>query len=428
MKSYQKLWKYANKIIPGGNGLLSKRPQRFSPNHWPTYYTKAKGIYLWDINGKKFTDMSIMGIGTSILGYANNELDNFIKKNISYGVNTTLNSLEEVSLAKELLKIDSFADQVKFARSGGEAVAIAIRIARAKNKKTKIAFSGYHGWQDWYLAANIKDKKNLNNHLLKNLDPIGVPKELIGSNIPIKFNDIGHLIKTIKKSDFAAIIVEPGRFNYMEKNFAKKINYICKTKNICLIVDEITCGWRSNLGGLYKKIGLKPDIVIYGKALGNGYAISSIVGKKKYLKFANKSFISSTAWTERVGFCAALKTIQLLRKKNYQKIEKLSKIIKDDWKHYSKKHGVDITVNNYSSIPSFQFNYGNKNDQLYTIFTNLFLKKSILATNSVYLCFAHNNKNIKKYRSHLDNTFCALKEFILSNKSLNKNIIRKSNY
>ena len=428
MKSYQKLWKYANKIIPGGNGLLSKRPQRFSPNHWPTYYTKAKDIYLWDINGKKFTDMSIMGIGTSILGYANNELDNFIKKNISYGVNTTLNSLEEVSLAKELLKIDSFADQVKFARSGGEAVAIAIRIARAKNKKTKIAFSGYHGWQDWYLAANIKDKKNLNNHLLKNLDPIGVPKELIGSNIPIKFNDIGHLIKTIKKSDFAAIIVEPGRFNYMEKNFAKKINYICKTKNICLIVDEITCGWRSNLGGLYKKIGLKPDIVIYGKALGNGYAISSIVGKKKYLKFANKSFISSTAWTERVGFCAALKTIQLLRKKNYQKIEKLSKIIKDDWKHYSKKHGVDITVNNYSSIPSFQFNYGNKNDQLYTIFTNLFLKKSILVTNSIYLCFAHNNKNIKKYRSHLDNTFCALKEFILSNKSLNKNIIRKSNY
>ena len=287
MKSYQKLWKYANKIIPGGNGLLSKRPQRFSPDNWPTYYTKAKDIYIWDINGKKFTDMSIMGIGTAILGYANDELDNFIKKNISQGVNTTLNSLEEVSLAKELLKIDTFADQVKFSRSGGEAVAIAIRIARAKNKKTKIAFSGYHGWQDWYLAANIKDKKNLNNHLLKNLDPIGVPKELIGSNIPIKFNDINHLIRTIKKNDVAAIIVEPGRFDYMEKKFAKKINYICKTKNICLIVDEITCGWRSNLGGLYKKIGLKPDMVIYGKALGNGFAISSIIGKKKYLKFAN---------------------------------------------------------------------------------------------------------------------------------------------
>ena len=428
MKSYQKLWKYANKIIPGGNGLLSKRPQRFSPDNWPTYYTKAKDIYIWDINGKKFADMSIMGIGTAILGYANDELDNFIKKNISQGVNTTLNSLEEVSLAKELLKIDTFDDQVKFSRSGGEAVAIAIRIARAKNKKTKIAFSGYHGWQDWYLAANIKDKKNLNNHLLKNLDPIGVPKELIGSNIPIKFNDINHLIRTIKKNDVAAIIVEPGRFDYMEKKFAKKINYICKTKNICLIVDEITCGWRSNLGGLYKKIGLKPDMVIYGKALGNGYAISSVIGKKKYLKFANKSFISSTAWTERVGFCAALKTIQILKKKNYQKIEKLSKIIKSDWKYYSNKHGVDIKVNNYSSIPSFQFNYGSKNDELYTIFTNLFLKKNILASNSIYLSFAHNSKNIKEYRSNLDNIFYTLKGFLLSNKSLNKSKIRKSNY
>ncbi len=428
MKSYQKLWKYANIIIPGGNGLLSKRPQRFSPDHWPIYYTKAKNIYLWDMNGKKFTDMSIMGIGTSILGYANNQLDNFIKKNISYGVNTTLNCLEEVSLAKELLKIDTFADQVKFARSGGEAVAIAIRIARAKNNKTKIAFSGYHGWQDWYIAANIENKKNLNNHLLKNLNPIGVPKELAGSNIPIKFNDVDHLLRVIKKQDLAAIIVEPGRFNYMEKDFAKKINYICKTKNVCLIVDEITCGWRSNLGGIYKKVGLKPDIVVYGKALGNGYAISSIVGKKKYLKFANKSFISSTAWTERVGFCAALKTIQILRKKNYQKIERLSKIIKNDWIYYSKKYGVDITVNNYSSIPSFQFNYGNKNEQLYTIFTNLFLKKNILATNSIYLSFAHNNKNIKEYRSYLDNTFCTLKEFISKKKSLNKNKIRKSNY
>ena len=428
MKNYQKLWKFANKIIPGGNGLLSKRPQRFSPNNWPIYYTKAKDIYLWDLNGKKYTDMSIMGIGTSILGYANNQLDRFIKKNISYGVNTSLNSLEEVSLAKELLKIDNFADQVKFARSGAEAVAIAIRIARAKNNKTKIAFSGYHGWQDWYLAANIKNIKNLNNHLLKNLDPIGVPKELRGSNIPVKFNDINHLTKTLKNYDLAAIIVEPGRFNYMERNFAKKINYLCNLKKICLIVDEITCGWRSNLGGLYKKIGLKPDIVVYGKALGNGYAISSIVGKKKYLKFANKSFISSTAWTERVGFCAALKTIKILRKKKYQKIETLSKIIKEDWKFYSKKHGVDISINNYSSIPSFQFNYGDKNDELYTIFTNLFLKENILATNSIYLSFAHNKKNIDVYRSHLDNIFKVLKKFILKKKKLNKNKVRKSNY
>ncbi len=428
MKNYQKFWKYANKIIPGGNGLLSKRPQRFSPNHWPIYYSKAKGIFVWDMNGKKFLDMSIMGIGTSILGYANTSLDSFVKKNISYGVNTTLNSIEEVKLAKELLRIDKFADQVKFARSGGEAVSIAIRIARAKNKKTKIGFCGYHGWQDWYIAANIKNVKNLNNHLLKDLDPIGVPKELKGSNIPIQFNNINNLNKVIKKNDLAAVIVEPGRFNYMKKSFAKKINYLCRSKNICLIVDEITCGWRSCLGGLYKKVGLKPDIVVYGKALGNGYAISSVVGKKGYLQFANKSFISSTAWTEKIGFCAALKTIEILRKKNYRKIQKLSEIIKRDWKFYSLKNGVDIDINNYSSIPSFEFRYGSKNDELYTIFTDFFLKKKILATNSIYLSFAHDKKAINKYRSYLDQVFSILKKYLLSKKRLKKNQIRRSNY
>ena len=134
-----------------------------------------------------------------------------------------LNSLEEVSLAKELLKIDTFADQVKFARSGAEAVAIAVRIARAKNKKTKVAFSGYHGWHDWYIAANLKNKKNLNNHLLKDLDPIGVPKELKGSSIPIKFNDINDLNEIITSHNPAAVIVEPGRFNYM------------KTRGLCLM-------------------------------------------------------------------------------------------------------------------------------------------------------------------------------------------------
>ena len=131
MNIYQNLWNKAIKIIPGGNGLLSKRPQRFSPNLWPIYFKKAKDIYIWDLNNKRYTDMSIMGIGTSMLGYANNKIDNEVKKIISKGINTTLNSVEEYQLAKKILKIDKFAHKVKFARSGGEAVLIGVRIARS---------------------------------------------------------------------------------------------------------------------------------------------------------------------------------------------------------------------------------------------------------------------------------------------------------
>ena len=428
MKKPKKIWSTALTKIPGGNGLLSKRPDRFTKFFWPTYYSKAKDIYLWDLNNKKYTDMSLMGIGTAILGYSNKKIDNFVFKKMRTGVNTTLNSTEEIDLAKELLKIDKFADLVKFSRSGGEAVSIAVRIARAKNKKSKILFSGYHGWHDWYLSANLKNKKNLNNHLLKDLDPIGVPKELKGTNIPIKFNNVDDLKKKIKIKNIAAIVLEPGRFNKINKSFVKEINSLCVRNKICLIVDEITCGWRSNLGGLYKKVGLKPDIVVYGKALGNGYAISCVLGKKKYMSSASKSFISSTSWTEKVGFSASLKTISELKKKNYNHIEKLGKIIKKNWIIYSRKNNIEITVNNYDSIPTFQFNYDKKNEMLYTVFTNFYLKHKILATNSVYLSFSHNKNNIKKYILLLDLAFKEVASYINKKKKLNQKYIRKYNY
>ena len=148
-------WKKALKIIPGGNGLLSKRPERFLPDGWPIYFSKSKEAFIWDLNNKKYLDMTTMGIGTSVIGYNNSFINNFVKKKIDKGISTTLNCYEEYELAKELLKIDKFAEQVKFARGGGEAMSLAIRLARAKTKKIKIIFSGYHGWHDWYLAANL---------------------------------------------------------------------------------------------------------------------------------------------------------------------------------------------------------------------------------------------------------------------------------
>ena len=281
--NYQKLWTNAEKIIPGGNSLLSKRPKRFLQNgKWPTYYKKAKGIYLWTLDNKKLIDFSIMGIGTAILGYANNKIDNKVKKAIDKGINTTLNCLEEYNLAKEILKHNKFADQVKFAKGGGEAMSVAIRIARSNSKNHKIIFSGYHGWHDWYISANLSNSKNLNNHLFKNLKPLGVPRNLKNSIIPLKFNDHHQLIKLFNKNkDVNILVIEGARNDYPSKKFVDTINKLQKRKKIILIIDEITSGWRECLGGIYSKFNLKPDIVVYGKAIGNGYPISAIVGKKK---------------------------------------------------------------------------------------------------------------------------------------------------
>ena len=223
------------KIIPGGNSLLSKRPERFLPNGWPTYYTKAKGINIWTLDNKKLIDFSIMGIGTAILGYSNNEIDTKVKKAISEGINTTLNCTEEYQLAKEILKHNKFAKQVKFAKGGGEAMSIAIRIARSNSNKYKIIFSGYHGWHDWYIAANLSDVKNLNNHLLKNLKPLGIPKTLKNSIIPLKFNDHDQLLKLFENNkDVNIIVIEGARNDYPSKKFVGTINKLQRKKKLFL--------------------------------------------------------------------------------------------------------------------------------------------------------------------------------------------------
>ena len=424
------IWKKALKVIPGGNGLLSKRPGRFLDKGWPIYFKKAKGINLWDLNSKKYIDFSIMGVGTAILGYANKCIDDKVKQKIDEGINTTLNCLEEYLLAKELLKWDPFADQVKFAKGGGEAMSMAIRIARANTKETTIAFSGYHGWHDWYLSANIANNKNLNNHLLKNLKPLGVPKGLRKTIVPFKFNDFNSLQEAIKKNkDVGIVVIEGARYEYLSKSFVNKLNKLKREKKIILIVDEITSGWRECFGGVYKKFNLKPDLVIYGKALANGYAISAVLGKKKIMQKASETFISSTAWTERVGFVAALATIDFLKnKKVFKHITSNGKLILNKWVELAKKHNLQIKTNKFLSMPSFEFTYGKNSEKLHTYFTELMIKRGYLATNYMTVTYAHKNTDISKYIKNCDEVFKIISNGIVKNKISLKNPVRKMTY
>ena len=428
--NYHNLWKKAEKIIPGGNGLLSKRPKRFLSSGWPTYFKKAKGIYLWTLDNKKLVDFSIMGIGTAILGYANNTIDKKVKLAIDKGINTTLNCIEEYQLAKEILKYNKFAQQVKFAKGGGEAMAMAIRIARSNSKKYKVVFSGYHGWHDWYISANLSDIQNLNNHLLKDLKPLGVPSNLKNSIMPLKFNDHEQLIKIFKENkDAGILVIEGARNDYPSKEFVKAINKLKIKKKIIVIVDEITSGWRECLGGVYKKVNLNPDIVVYGKALGNGYPISAVVGKRKIMEISNQTFISSTAWTERIGFVAALATIRFMKKNNVSsKIMKKGKKIIDGWKKLAFKNQLEITTNKFYSMPTFSFNYEKNNDKLSTLFTKYMLEKGYIATNYMFITFAHNENEIKKYLKVCNVVFKKIKQDLSNKVKLKKITSRKMTY
>ena len=405
IKKSNKFWKQAKIYIPGGNMILSKRPEMMIPGHWPAYYKKTNGCEIEDIDGNKFYDLSLMGVGTNILGYRKKIIDLKVIKVIKDGNISTLNNLYELELAKLLIKIHPWAHQAKFARTGGEANAIAIRIARAATNNGKIAVCGYHGWHDWYLAANLGNKNNLNNHLLKNIPVNGVPKELKKNIYTFEFNDFDKIKYLVEKRKVKIIKMEVMRNYEPQNNFLLKVRRLSSKHGVILIFDECTSGFRETLGGLHKKYKVNPDMAIFGKAIGNGYPITAIIGKKKIMKHAEKTFISSTFLSEAIGPAAAIETIRYMQKnKTYKKILKIGKIIKGQWKIIAQKNQLPIEVFGLDGIPKFKFIHKDSNF-LKTILSYEMLKRGFLASTAIYLSYAHSNKIIKKYLKNLDEVF-----------------------
>jgi len=407
-----KLWKKAKKIIPGGTQLLSKRSEMFLPEQWPSYFKKAKGVEIWDLDGKKYIDMSYMGIGANILGYSDAHVNKAVKKVIDSGSMATLNSPEEVELAEIMIELHPWAGGVRFARTGGEAMAIAVRIGRAYSKKDKVAFCGYHGWHDWYLAANLSNKQNLDGQLLPGLKPLGVPRALKGTAIPFSYNKLEELKRIVSKNKIGVIVMESVREHEPEKNFLKKVRAVANRAGAVLIFDEITSGFRISYGGAYKLYGGEPDIVVYGKAIANGYPMSVVVGKKNIMDAAQKSFISSTFWTERIGPAAAVATLhQLKNKKTHAHLIQIGNQITGGWESLAKKHGIKIKTGGIPPLAHFSFEY--KNGQaLHTLFNQEMLKRGFLASKSVYASASHNKQHVVKYLACVDEIFSLIKKVL----------------
>ncbi|ALP53206.1 glutamate-1-semialdehyde aminotransferase [Candidatus Tenderia electrophaga] len=405
MGTGQKLWLRAKQVIPGGNMLLSKRAEMFLPEQWPAYYSKAKGCHVWDLDGKEYIDMSIMGVGTNILGYGHPAVDEAVLGAVKAGNMSTLNCSEEVFLAEKLVELHPWADMVRFARSGGEANSIAIRIARAASGRDKVAICGYHGWHDWYLSANLSDDKNLDGHLLPGLEPKGVPRDLKGSVLPFSYNNFEQLEELVINNDIGVIKMEVIRNQEPKDDFLHKVRKLATDNGVVLIFDECTSGFRETFGGIHKKYGVEPDVAIFGKALGNGYAITAVIGKRDIMEAAQSTFISSTFWTERIGPSAALKALEVMEKTNsWWKITETGLTISRYWQSLADKYGLSITHSGIPALTSFSFN--NKNSLAYkTLITQEMLSKGYLAGTSTYVCTEHVPEIVNGYIEALESVF-----------------------
>lgn len=412
------LHKKAKKYIPGGNSLLSKRREMFAPNQWPAYFESAKGITVKDISGNLFRDFSHFAVGTNSLGYGNSKVDKAVKNCIQKGNMSTLNPPEEVFLAEKLVKMHPWSSMARFARTGGEANTIAVRIARAFTKKSKIAFCGYHGWHDWYLSANIRNKKNLDLQLLSGLSTNGVPKELESTSIPFFEGELNKLEDILKQKDVAAIKMEVMRSKKPSKQYLEDVKFLSKKYKSLLIFDECTSGFRETFGGLHLKYDVNPDLMILGKALGNGYAITSVLGKEEIMEKSQSTFISSTFFTERIGFVAALATLdEMERVKSWEKISSTGSFFKAGISKLFTSYGLKLELSGMDALVSYNVNH-KESREIKTFITQEMLKNNFLCGNLFYPSTSHTKKDIKDFFNSLDKVLRKLKLILDKNEKV----------
>jgi glutamate-1-semialdehyde aminotransferase len=406
------LYKRAKARIPGGTQLLSKRPEMFLPDRWPSYYASAKGVLVTDLDGNRYVDMSIMGIGACVLGYADPDVDRAVRSAIEAGVACTLNAPEEVELADLLCELHPWADKVRYARGGGEILSIAIRIARAFTRRDKVAFSGYHGWTDWYLAANLGESTALDGHLLPGLDPNGVPRSLRETALPFHYNKLDELRAIVEKhkGEIAAIIMEPGRDEPPQKGYLEAVRQIATDIGAVLIFDEVTTCFRMAVGGIHLTMGVNPDLATFAKAMANGYAMSALIGRGDIMEAAQSSFISSTNWTERIGPTAALATIKKFQREPViERLIQVGSAVVEGWQNAAAAAGLKVHTSKIPTLNHFRFEHPDELT-LHTLFSQLMLERGFLASSNFKPSYAHTMEHVERYVAATREIFAILAE------------------
>ncbi len=416
--SGEKLYLQAKQIIPGGSNLFGKRSELFAPGQWPAYFREARGCTLVDLDNRHYVDMSTMGIMACVFGYADPDVTAAVQRRVQFGTMTTLNPPEEIEVARLLVEFHPWAECVRFARTGGETMMVAVRIARSTTGREKVAICGYHGWHDWYLAANVGTGgvNRLEDHLLPGLLPNGVPSSLAGTTFPFHFNRLDELERIFAdiKGELAAVVVEPSRTQLPQAGFYEGVRDLCDKHGTLLVVDEISIGFRLARGGAHLKFGLVPDIAVFAKTISNGHPMGAVVGTRRAMEGALESFISSAYWTEAVGPAAALATLTKMKQHDVVGyLDRIGAMIKKSWTKLAAKHNVEIELGGHNCLASFKFMHP-KALALDTLFTVRMLKAGYLASSTVIVTVAHEPHHVEAYERALDPVFAEIAEAVRS--------------
>ena len=406
-----KIYKKAQELIPGGSQTFSKGVTQFVEGFAPKYLDRGKGSYVWDVDNNKFLDY-IMACHPLILGYADKDINLAVYKQLQKGSSFSQMNKLEYEVSKQLVNAIPSAEMVRFGKNGADATSVGVRIARAVTGRDHIAYCGYHGWHDWFIANT-----DLNS---------GIPKFNQKLAHSFKYNDLDSLEKIFKqnKDKVAIVIMEP--LSVLEPkcyttnkctniNCKKKcqINFLSEVKRMAhhygalLMFDEIITGFRFDYGGAQKLIGVTPDLSAFAKCISNGIPLSAIVGKKEYMSTLDKTFFSFTYGGDCVGLAAAKECLKKLKEK---KVAEHLRIVGKKL-----KIGLNKLIDNYGlsdfiscigypcrTVVSFEGNGIYDNLSLKSWFQQELLLRGILWTAYHAIAFTHKDKEINKTLNAFD--------------------------
>ncbi len=383
------LYRRAMELIPGGTQLISRRPTRFARGVSPVYAARAKGARFWDVDGHEYIDW-VSGIGAIILGHADEVVDDAVHEQIRSGTCYSINHELEIELAEELVRSIPSAEMVRYAKCGGEACAIAVRIARGATGRDKVLFCGYHGWHDWYLAANLSAEANLNAHLFAGIEPIGVPRALEGTAMPFPYGDLPALGQLLDdhRGQVAAVIMEPLRTQPPPEGYLAAVAALAREHGAVFIFDEVSTGFRLSTGGAQQYLGVTPDMSVFAKSISNGYPMAAVVGRRDVMRWAERMFISSTYWSDTIGLRAALTTLREIRRRDVPgEIQRFGTLLQRRLNEAAGAAGLAATCGGINVHPGLKFEVNDPETErvVSTLFIQEMAKRGCHGYTSFYL-------------------------------------------
>jgi glutamate-1-semialdehyde aminotransferase/spore coat polysaccharide biosynthesis protein SpsF (cytidylyltransferase family) len=378
----------AERLIPSCTQTFSKGPSQYVQGAAPVFLARGEGSHVWDVDGNEYIDYP-MALGAIILGHNEPAVTDAVTRQIAEGTSFSLAHPLEVEVAEVLVDLIPCAEMVRFGKNGSDATSGAVRLARAYTDRDVIACCGYHGWQDWYIGTTTRNK--------------GVPPAVRELTVPFEYNDIQSLERIFAKhrGRVAGVIMEPVGVVDPHPGFLQTVAELTRAEGALLIFDEVLSGFRFALGGAQEYYGVAPDIAAFGKAMANGYPISAVVGRRRFMELFDEVFFSFTYGGDTVALAATVATIDEMRKHNViGHIWAQGQKLKDGFNVLAEEFGLGRHAECVGLAPrtvmTFKDDTPNGGLLLKSLFQQECLRRGVLFSGGMNLCYRHSDADVEQ--------------------------------